>query len=45
MAIMAVTPGKGCGLSFRATSNGKCGMHGGNAQPWVKTERRGGGVR
>ncbi|MCY3017688.1 MAG: polysaccharide lyase family protein [Planctomycetota bacterium] len=41
MAIMAVTPGKGCGLSFRSAPNGKCGMHGGNAQPWVKIERRG----
>jgi regulation of enolase protein 1 (concanavalin A-like superfamily) len=41
MAVMAVTPGKGCGMSFRSEANGKCSMHGGNPQPWVKIERRG----
>ena len=41
MAIMAVTPGKGCGLSFRGAANEKCDMRGGSAQPWVKIERRG----
>ncbi|MGD0090296.1 MAG: hypothetical protein ABSE73_10285 [Planctomycetota bacterium] len=41
MALMAVTPGKGCGLSFRSTPNGKCDIHGGSGQPWVKVVRRG----
>jgi hypothetical protein len=41
MAIMAVTPGKGCGLTFRTRTGGECEMSGGAGAPWVRLARQG----
>jgi hypothetical protein len=41
MAIMAVTPGKGCGLTFRTRTGGECDMAGGAGAPWLRLTRQG----
>ena len=44
MAIMAVTPGKGCGFTFRAAAGGDCDMVGGAGHRWLRLRREGGAL-
>jgi hypothetical protein len=41
MAIICVTPGKGCNLVFRKATGGECDMAGGAGAPWVRLTRQG----
>ena len=41
MAMMALTPGRGCNFLFRREPGGPCDMAGGAGQHWLKITRAG----
>ncbi len=44
MALLAVTPGKGCGLVHRPTNGSDCVWAGGAGHPWLRLVRDGSGI-